>query len=831
MTKLQQYKAKRNFSATPEPAGKQVKNAKALRFVVQRHQASRLHYDFRLEIGGVLVSWAVPKGPSMNTTDKRLAVHVEDHPVDYIDFEGEIPKGNYGAGIVEVWDHGTFIPVDGKQNPITEKKAEANIAKGELKFILNGKKLKGGFVLVQLKDEKNWLLIKHKDEFAVEEPYDSEDLVKPGLQKKNKKTSSIARSPFTGKEKKLTKFIKPMLASLHSEPFDDPEWLYEIKWDGYRAIAELNDHEIRLYSRNGLWFNTTFAPIVKELELIKHDAVLDGEIVVLDNEGKPSFQLLQLYREDPAHPIIYYVFDLLKLDKKDIHSLPLVQRKELLKHLLAGLPNKVIRYCDHIPGKGISFFREVSKLGLEGMIAKKADSEYASGIRSRQWLKVKNINTAEALIVGFTEPRGSRKHFGALILGEYDGAELKYIGHTGTGFDDKLLKELWNTMKPLTTGSSPFSKVIKVNAPVTWLKPELVCSVKFTERTREGLLRHPVFMGLRPDKSAKEVIKNNDAMPVRSKKQADPEPESLATVNEKIVKSDGGQVKLTNINKLYWPDEKITKGQMLEYYEKIAPVILPYLKDRPLSLNRMPNGIKTKGFYHKDAGENVPSFVVTEQVQSESSDKTIDYILCNNTATLLYVANLGSIEMNPWNSTRRKPDHPTYIVIDVDPSAHNTFSQVIDTALAATQVLERAGATYYVKTSGATGLHIYIPLGAKYEYGPARDFAHVIAMLTNELVPEFTSLERNLKKRGDRIYIDYLQNSKGQTLASAYSVRPVPGAQVSAPITLKELNYRLSPDQFNIFNIEKRIKKLGDIFYMVLGKGNNIRNCLRNLGH
>jgi bifunctional non-homologous end joining protein LigD len=338
-------------------------------------------------------------------------------------------------------------------------------------------------------------------------------------------------------------------------------------------------------------------------------------------------------------------------------------------------------------------------------------------------------------------------------------------------------------------------------------------------------------MGLRPDKSPGEVIKNIDTMPSKTKEKVRGQGVlQSASENDRVLKIGGHVVKLSNINKIYWPDEKITKGQMLEYYEKMAPVILPYLKDRPLSLNRMPNGINTKGFYHKDAGENVPAYIVTEKVESESSDKTIDYIVCNNAATLLYVANLGSIEMNPWNSTRKKPDHPTYIVIDIDPSEGNSFDQVIDTALAATQVLGKAGATYYVKTSGATGLHIYIPLGAKYEYESAKEFAHIIAMLTHNLVPEYTTLERMLKKRGKRIYIDYLQNNKGQTLASAYSVRPVPGAQVSAPITARELNHDLSPQQFTIFNMEKRVKKLGDLFYMVLGKGNNIRNCLRNLG-
>ena len=320
-------------------------------------------------------------------------------------------------------------------------------------------------------------------------------------------------------------------------------------------------------------------------------------------------------------------------------------------------------------------------------------------------------------------------------------------------------------------------------------------------------------------------------MPVKTNDQDSPVLELTVSGNDRVVKLNGNTVKLSNVHKIYWPDEKITKGQMLKYYEKMAPVILPYLKDRPLSLNRMPNGIKTKGFYHKDAGENVPSFILTEQVESESSGKIIDYIICNNAATLLYVANLGSIEMNPWNSTRKKPDHPTYIVIDIDPSEGNSFDQVIDTALAATQVLQKAGATYCIKTSGATGLHIYIPLAAKYEYEHAKEFARMIALFTQELVPEYTTLERMLKKRGKRIYIDYLQNAKGQTLASAYSVRPVAGAQVSAPITLKELNHRLRPEQFNIFNMEKRVNKLGDIFYMVLGKGNNIRSCLRNLGY
>lgn len=827
MSPLKEYKQKRNFTNTPEPEGKKAAKGKALRYVVQRHQASRLHYDFRLELGGVLKSWAVPKGPSLNTSDKRLAVHVEDHPVDYISFSGEIPKGNYGAGTVEIWDAGIFVAVDGLEKPITEKKAIENIEKGEIKFVLDGDKLKGGFVLVRLKDdEKNWLLIKHKDEFAVTQKYNSEDL--PSVKKKEiKAVGSPVRTPFTGKEKKLASFSKPMLASLHNEAFDSKEWLFEIKWDGYRAIADLGGSDTRFYSRNGLSFSETFPPVYSALSKIKKKAILDGEVVVLNEEGKPDFQMLQQYREDPSHPIIYYVFDLLSLEGQSIMHLPLVQRKELLRLLLKDQGEGVIRYCDHVMESGVAFFSQVTHMDLEGMIAKFTDSEYSPGLRSKQWLKIKNVNSREAVIAGYTRPKGSRKHFGALILGAYSNCKLEYIGHTGTGFNDKLLKELALLMKPLETSVSPFKERIKVNDEVTWVNPSLVCQVKFTEQTRDGKLRHPVFLGLRVDKSAEEVDQQNETV---AKKENNMTTSQKKVENERQVTIDKNEVKLTNLDKIFWPADKITKGEMLTYYEKIAPVILPYLKDRPLSLKRNPNGIEAKAFYHKDAGENAPSFVITEKVESESSDKVIDYIVCNNAATLLYVANLGSIEMNPWNSTRKKPDHPTYIVIDIDPSDNNSFEQVIETAQAAGQVLDRAGATYYCKTSGASGLHIYIPLNNKYEYEPAKNFAHIVAMLTQELVPDFTTLERMVAKRGDRIYIDYLQNRKGQTLASAYSVRPVPGACVSTPLTWKEVKKGLHPSQFNIYNVHKRIEKLGDIFYQVLGKGNDIRNCLKNLG-
>lgn len=824
MTPLKEYKAKRDFSHTPEPAGKTKASRKTLRFVVQKHDASRLHYDFRLELGGVLVSWAVPKGPSMNPADKRLAVHVEDHPVDYITFSGTIPEGNYGAGTVEIWDEGSFIPVDGKYKAISEKQAVANIAKGEIKFTLKGKKLKGGFVLVRLKDdEKNWLMIKHRDEDATDEEYDSGGL--PSVRKRKAPEKTPARTPFTGKERKFAKYVKPMLATLHENIFDSGEWIYEIKWDGYRAIAETGK-ALRLYSRNGLSFADTFPPVASALQKIKKEAVLDGEIVVLDDLGRPSFQLLQQFREDPSHPVVYYVFDLLQLAGKDCRELPLLQRKALLQKFLAGVKDPVIRYCDHIEGQGSAFFKKVSGMGLEGVVAKHTQSNYTEGVRSKQWLKIKNLNSREAVIAGYTKPKGSRKHFGSLILGEYNKGSLKYIGHAGTGFDEKGLKSLAAKMKGLETPDSPFREQVKVNAPVTWLNPELVCQVKFTEQTRGGLLRHPVFLGLREDKTAPEV--EHDA---EVPDDTETNKENMSSEGkERIFRSGKAVVKLSNTNKVFWPDEGYTKGDMLDYYEKIASVILPYLKERPLSLKRNPNGIYGQAFYHKDAGEHAPPFVATEKVNSGSSDKVIDYIVCNNAATLLYVANLGSIEMNPWNSTRKKPDHPTYIVIDIDPSDNNSFEQVIETARAAGEVLQKAGASFHCKTSGASGLHIYIPLNNKYEYEPAKEFAHILAMLTQQLVPAFTTLERMVNKRGDRIYIDYLQNRKGQTLASAYSLRPVKGAQVSTPLLWREVRKGLHPSMFTMFNIQDRVRKLGDIFAPVLGKGNDIGRCLKNLG-
>ncbi|MBC7873230.1 MAG: DNA ligase D [Ferruginibacter sp.] len=802
------YNKKRNFGTTAEPAGKQTKQNKS-RFVVQRHEASHLHYDFRLELDGVLKSWAVPKGPSLNPSTKRLAVMVEDHPVDYISFKGIIPAGNYGAGKVEIWDNGVFEPINAAHEPVSEKDALQSLKKGELKFQLKGKKLKGEFVLVRLKnEEKNWLLIKHKDEHAVNTIYNAEEVT--GETNARETVASIRH----GKGKKMQTFITPMLASVAEVPFDDTDWIFEIKWDGYRAIAEIEKKEIKLYSRNGIDFSGRFPAIATALQKIKYNAILDGEIVLLNEKGLPDFQKLQHYENHLNYPLIFYVFDILELDGKNMEALPLIDRKKILKRVVGK--NTTIRYCDHIDGKGISFFETAREQGLEGIIAKKKESSYARGYRSKEWQKIKNIQSTEVVIVGYTAPKGERKGFGSLVLANKKGKQWIYRGHVGTGFSAQLLSSLKKKMKPLETDQSPFKIKVPLNGEVTWLRPKLVADIAYTELTRDKIFRHPAFLRLRDEKNTDAV--NEEVIE-----------EITAVKKNDEIRVGKFKVTVSNRHKIFWPDEGFTKGDVIDYYDKMAPWILPHLKDRPLSLKRNPNGIRDEGFYHKDAGENAPSFVDVFKVRSESNNKMIDYIVCNNKAALLYLANLGCIEMNPWNSTTKKPTHPTWMVIDIDPSPKNKFTDVVDVALVTRMILDKAGVTSYCKTSGSSGLHVYVPLKNKYDYTTIKDFAHIIASLVQEQLPKTTTLERSLSKRGPKIYIDYLQNRTGQTLASAYSLRPVPGASVSTPLDWKEVNHQLLPSQFTLQNILERVEKKGDLFLPVLTDSISIDKALKAL--
>lgn len=788
---LAAYHHKRKFDETPEPVGEK-HSGKKLRFVVQKHAASHLHYDFRLELEGVLKSWAVPKGPSMNPEDKHLAVMVEDHPFAYRKFHGTIPKGNYGAGTVEIWDEGTYEPMIETKHP--EKELLKELKDGDLKIILHGEKLQGAFGLVNMhKDEKNWLLIKKHDAFEKTENILREEIP----------PSVFRKILLSGIKTKMPETVDPMLAQLSEHPFNDPSWLYELKWDGYRAMAHIDKGTIKLFSRNKKAYNELFPTIVNALERVSNDVILDGEIVAFGKDGKPSFQHIQDYRRSSQDiTLIYYVFDLLYIDGYDIRELPLVERKQILQKILPT--NAHLKYNDHIEKYGLQLFTLAKEKNNEGIMAKRKTSPYLS-TRSSDWLKIKHINMQEAVICGFTKPNGNRDHFGALILGLYEGNELRYVGHAGGGFDDKKLNEIIKKLEPIITGKCPFAAPPETNTVPTWVKPKYVAQIKFSEWTRDGLMRQPVFLGLR-----------NDKKPVEVKQEA---------ITPAVKRSTKKNLEFSNLTKIFWPHEGYTKGNLIEYYEKISPLLLPYLKDRPESLLRHPDGINGKNFYQKEMSI-APDWAKLISLHSDSENKTIHWLICNDKETLLYMANLGCIEINPWSSRYQTKEYPDFLSIDLDPNGV-AFEEVVKTAIVTKQIMDLANIEGFIKTSGKSGLHIQIPLGAKYTFDQTRQFAEILARTINKALPETTSVVRNPDKRGKKIYIDYLQNRSGQTLAAPYSVRPVPGAQVSTPLEWDEVNTKLHPSNFTIKNIFKRLDKKGDLWKPLrLHKGINMLKSL-----
>ena len=633
-----------------------------------------------------------------------------------------------------------------------------------------------------------------------------------------------------------------MLSRETDHPFDAKGWLFEIKWDGYRAIAEKTKEKILLYSRNGLDFQRAYPIVADQLRSIKAKAVFDGEIVVLNEEGKPEFQFLQHYQDNQGRPIQYCVFDLLRLNGKDTTALPLIDRKELLRKIIPE-NNPVIKYSDHILEKGKAFFQASQQKDLEGIMAKKMDSKYYPGKRSADWLKIKNHKTAEVIIAGYTAPSGSRKYFGSLILAGKAGRKLIYMGNAGTGFDQKSLKELHELFKPYHQNNSPFEEKISNPRKITWLRPAIIAEVKFSEVTADGKLRQPVYLRLRDDKTVNEINMDNikaeikTASAPRNGKPTNGMQDSGAYGTEhskaqtnKTYSFGKNSVTLTHYKKIYFPDENVSKEDVADYYISMAAYILPYLKGRPESLLRNPNGIKGKGFFQKDAANDAPPFVHRKIVHSDSTNKEVNYIVCDNIETLVYLNNLGCIEINPWHSTAESIDKPDYLIIDIDPSDKNTFDQVIEVALTVKSILDVAGASGFCKTSGSSGMHIYVPTAKKYSYEQVKDFAYLVCMMANNTLSDFTTLERNLRKRSQKeIYLDYLQNSRGQTIASVYSLRPKTGATVSTPLLWDEVKPGLLPGQFTIFNTLKRVKKMGDIFKGVLGKGIDLGKCLRNL--
>lgn len=612
---------------------------------------------------------------------------------------------------------------------------------------------------------------------------------------------------------KMPHTISPMLATLADRAFDGEDWIFEIKWDGYRAIAEIEQGVVRLYSRNLNSFHGKYPTIERSLGKIQREIVLDGEIVVLDEHGISQFQLMQNYQPGKG-TLVFYVFDILYLDGKDLRSLPLIRRKEILRSALPDLPD--VKYSDFIENTGIDFFRVASEKGLEGIVGKRTESPYRTGVRSTDWMKVRVRQEMETLIGGYTEPRGGRKYIGALILGVHEGDDLVYVGHAGSGLNDRDLAEYLGKLRPIEQEKSPFRSVPKANAPAHWVRPELVCRVAFSGWTDDNVLRHPVILGLREDKPAVEV----------GLEKAVPTGEFSGKRDANI--QIGGQLlKFTNLDKVFWPDEGITKGDMIQYYRMMATVILPYLKGRPESMNRHPDGIQGGSFYQKNVRGRVPAWMETVEISSDDGSCS-EYLLCQDEATLLYMANLGCIEINPWCSRKRSLNSPDFAVVDLDPEDIG-FDAVIATAQTVREVLDEADIPAFPKTSGATGIHIYIPLAARYSYEEARNFAKTIALLANHRNPHITSIERMPYKRQGKVYIDFLQNARGQTLAAPYSIRPRPGAPVSTPLKWAEVKPGLNPVDFNIFTIEDRIAKIGDLYKPVLEQGVDIEQALDRL--
>jgi len=637
--------------------------------------------------------------------------------------------------------------------------------------------------------------------------------------------------------------VKPMLASPVAEPFDHPDWVFEIKWDGYRGIAEVESHSVRLYSRRSLSLAERYPPLVDALGRLNHDAVLDGEVVVLDAGGKPQFQLLQNYQKARQGVLTYYVFDLLYLDGHDLRTLPLLRRKQLLAQIVKDVPG--IKVSEHITATGRAFFQALSRQDLEGMVAKLAQSRYVAGQRSKTWLKLKTHLRQEAVIGGFTDERSNPRNLGAVLLGVYEGDDLVYIGHAGTGFDTRTRADVRERLTPLMQKHCPFKSQPKANAPVHWVKPELVCEVSFGLWTHDGHLRHPVFERLREDivastvhreqpeaahpESAREEGSDTGTVPVKSGKPSSPRLGSSKSTPAKALSIGGHSVAVTNLNKVYWPAEGYTKGMLIDYYREVARFLVPHLKDRPQSLHRHPGGILEKSFFQKDMRRQPPpDWVQTVDVASDSEPDITRTLLCQDEATLVYIANLGCIELHPWHARVATLDQPDYLVLDLDP-VEIAFAQVAAVAQAIRELLERAEAACYPKTSGKRGLHVYVPFGGRYTHEQAKQFAYLIAQIVHRKLPEVTSLERDPRRRQGRVYLDYVQNGKGKTLAAAYAVRPYSGATVSTPLQWSEVNKRLDPSKFTLRTVPQRLAGPGDLWAPVLGPGIDLPACLERL--
>lgn len=842
---LKEYARKRDFTKTPEPAPGKVAAAKnALhsgRYFIQRHNATRLHYDFRLEIDGTLKSWAIPKGPSLDPAVKHLAAMVEDHPIDYGDFEGNIPKGEYGGGSVMLWDRGTFdlIPDDKAGATALEQ-----IARGDLKFRLHGEKLSGTWALVHMKGRgkgNDWLIIKKKDE-AAQSPWDIEQLaysVKTGRTQEEiagdlpaHKTKATSKKKTAGQSGRLNPeqlpgavkaempgFFEPMGAMIADKPPKGDEWIFEVKWDGVRGLVYIDNGAMKIYTRNSNRCENQYP----ELLVIPHyieaeQVILDGEIVVLDEKGVSHFELIQprihvkdanaIAKMGQKNPVHLFVFDLLYLDGYDLRRMPLIERRRVLAKIIK--PFTLLRVSEYFENTGEHLLDAARQSGLEGLVAKCTTSVYESR-RSREWLKLKLTAEQEFVIAGYTP--GEREPFGSLALGYYEGGKLLYAGNVGTGFNGRNLAELWALLEPLEIPKMAFAHADKVPKGTKWVKPELVAQIKFANWTGDRKLRAPVYLGLRDDKSSREVSR-----------EAPPNPGFLPLDKKEVTAEiDGHSLKFTNLDKIYYPEDGYTKRDLLNYYSAVAELLLPHLKDRPLSLKRYPNGIHQDFFFQKNTPEGYPEWLRTETIEK------IRYVLAQDRGSLLYLTNLGCIDQNPWMSRVGSLENPDYILIDLDPQ-ECPFEKIVEAALLVRKKLDAIGLTGYPKTTGGDGMHIFIPIEPHYSYEQVRTFAEVIARMAAAERPDLFTTPRAVEKREkNRVYFDYLQIAESKTISAPYVARAYEGAPVSTPLEWEEVTPSLHPSQFNIANAPERFARVGDLFEGVLKKPQRIEKAFQRL--
>jgi bifunctional non-homologous end joining protein LigD len=794
---LDEYRRKRSPDRTPEPMGSG--GARPGVFVVQKHSATRMHYDLRLEWDGVLKSWAVPRGPHPDPAEKRLAMQTEDHPVEYADFEGVIPEGEYGAGPMIVWDRGIWRPVGDPREGVRE---------GKLLFELKGFKLKGMWTLVRIKGEtgKEWLLIKETGDAHVrrgaQAPYDDSSILSglavEELQARGRRAEEIRAGclrlkaperPVSGEE------VQPMLAEPRGDPFDDPQWLFELKYDGFRSIVSRDGSRPRIFYRRGTDATAVFPDLARALlSLPAERFVADGEIVVLDDTGRPVFQRLQkralltlprdVDRAAAELPATLFLFDLLAFDGFDLRVAPLVERKKLLARLLPSAGP--IRAVDHVAGHGRALYASVRELGLEGIVAKRAQSAYRSG-RFRDWQKIRVDRVGDFAVVGFTKAEGSRTGFGSVHVAVQKSEGLVYVGKVGGGFGEKELTWARGEMEGLRLPKPPCIGPLPGGRGHTWVQPKLVVEVRYKEITEEGLLRQPTFLRFRTDKLPQECIAP-DAPPV-----------SLTP----------REVPYSNLEKVFWPEEGYTKGDLIEYYRAIAPWLLPYLRDRPVVLTRYPDGIAGKSFFQKDAPDYVPAWVRTARVWSDEGGRDIDFFVCEDVETLLYVINLGTIPLHLWSARLAAPQNPDWCIIDLDPKTA-PFADVVTLASAVHDLCEEIGLPSFCKTSGQKGLHVLVPVGGQLTHAQSTTLAELIARAVEARHGKIGTTARHIPSRKGRVYLDFLQNGYGKTIAGPFSARPVPGATVSMPLRWSEVNGKLDPRKFTLETAPARMKKLGE---------------------